>query len=289
MFSVGRDNGVIYANPYTGEVLGDGQKTVRGFFQFMTSWHRWLALEGMARPVGNFITSTVALLYFVMLVTGLILWLPKQWSGDRVRQGAMLNLKLRGKARDWNWHNVVGLWCSPLLFLVTFTAICMSQNWASDMLFTLTGSPLPNLKRDGGRNFNPNGPANIDISGINPLWAQAEKQVPGWKSISLRFAGNSGLPASFQIDTGDGSRPDTMAQLALERADGEIDRWQPYASENAGQKLRSWLKPIHTGEAGGLIGESLAVLAALGTIMLVWSGYSMAYSRLSSYSGSKKR
>ncbi len=168
-----------------------------------------------------------------------------------------------------------------MLLFVTLTAIIMSHNWANDLLFRLTGNPVPDHKREAGRNGggNAGGPSDIDVSGLNPLWVQAEKQVPGWHSISLRFSGNPDAPATFLIDTGTGGRPDTVAQLALDRDTGEVVRWQPYDKQNAGQKLRAWVRPIHTGEAGGIIGQSIAVIAALGGIVLVCTGFSMAYRR----------
>lgn len=283
MFYVGRENNVLYANPYTGEVLGEGNKTVRSFFQFMTSWHRWLALQGTARPVGEFITGTLSLLYFFLLLSGLCLWLPLRLSRNRVKQGAVPSFKLKGKARDWNWHNVAGLWFAPLLLLVTLTAIMMSHDWADNLLFRLTGNPVPDRSRQGGhmaRQNNGTGPApKIDLEGVDALWIQAEQKVPGWHSLSLRFASSPEAPVSFMIDRGDGGRPDTVAQLAFDRDTGEVTRWQPYESQNAGQKLFSWVRPIHTGEGGGIIGQSIAVLAALGSITLAWTGLSMACRR----------
>jgi len=274
LFNVGRDT-ILYADPYTGDVLGDGQAAVRGFFRSVTSWHRWLALEGPHRPIGKAITGAVSLAYFTLLCSGLCLWLPKQWSRVRVKQGALLNLKLKGKARDWNWHNTVGLWCAPLLLCVTLTGILMSYDWAGNLLFRLTGSPMAEHHREGGGNSG----APIDLEGLDPLWTQATQQVPGWHSISLRFPSSPEAPASFLIDSGDGERPDSLAQLTLDRGTGEVLHWKPYASQNEGQKLRSWVRPIHTGEAGGWLGQGLAVLAALGGITLVWTGLSLACRR----------
>jgi uncharacterized iron-regulated membrane protein len=236
MFYVGRGNNVLYADPYTGEIKGDGNKPVRGFFQFVTSWHRWLALEGTARPIGQVITGTVAIAFFVLVLTGLVLWLPRQWSRLRLNQGTILDPALRGKPRDWNWHNVVGLWSAPLLLLVTMTAVIMSHDWATDLLYRLTGNPVPPHRQERPRNGE-GVASNLDLSGLNPLWAQAETKVPDWHSISLRISSSPDAPASFFIDRGDGSRPDTVAQLSLDRETGEVVRWQPYANQNAGQSI----------------------------------------------------
>jgi len=282
MFYVGRNNQVVFANPYTGEVLGEGQKSVRAFFQFMTGWHRWLALEGTARPYGQAVTGVVSIIYLGLLFSGLCLWLPRQWSRTNFRQITALNWRLRGKAREWNWHNVVGIWCAPLLLAVTLTGVIMSYDWASDLLFRLTGNPAPEHRRQGerGDNRSTGGPApKLDLEGLNGLWVQAEKHVPGWHSISLRLSSSPDAPASFMIDSGDGGRPDAVAQLAFDRDTGETTKWQPYEKQSAGQKLRSWVRPLHTGQAAGFIGECIAVLAAFGSILLVWSGLSMAYRR----------
>src|SRR5262245_44743187 len=39
----------VYVNPYTGEVLGVGASRARVIFQTLTSWHRWLGVEGPGR------------------------------------------------------------------------------------------------------------------------------------------------------------------------------------------------------------------------------------------------
>ena len=41
--------GVAFVNPYSGEVLGEGNQAVRGFFRGVTDWHRWLATSGESR------------------------------------------------------------------------------------------------------------------------------------------------------------------------------------------------------------------------------------------------
>ncbi len=289
LFTVGKENNALFVNPYSGEITGEGQRTVRGFFQWMTTWHRWLALTGSFKSVGETVTGVVSIAYFALLLSGLVLWLPKRWSRSRVRQGALLNLDLRARARDWNWHNVIGLWCAPLLLIVALTAIILAHHWAGDLLFRITGNPVPEQRKEGRRGNGEaegKGPApKLDLSGVNSLWAQAQKQVPDWNSIYFRFPKSPEAPVTFQIDRGSGNRPDQMAQLTFDRNSGEVTRWQPYETQNAGQKLRSWVKPLHTGEAGGLFGESLAVIAALGGIILVWTGLSLAWRR---FFGSRK-
>src|SRR5919106_6611850 len=58
----GRD-GVIYVNPYTGEVLGKGSK-LHDWFHDVIDWHRWLAMEGESRATGRAITGACNLAFF---------------------------------------------------------------------------------------------------------------------------------------------------------------------------------------------------------------------------------
>ena len=44
---------------------------------------------------------------------------------------------LAGRARDWNWHNVIGFWCATPLFLIVLTGVVMSYPWANDLLWVV--------------------------------------------------------------------------------------------------------------------------------------------------------
>jgi len=84
----------------------------------------------------------------------------------------------------------------------------------------------------------------------------------------------------FSIDSGNGGRPDKRAQLTIDRKTGREVRWEPFSSYNSGRRLRAWIRFTHTGEAGGVVGQFVAALAALGGAFLVFTGLSLAIRRL---------
>ena len=53
-----------------------------------------------------------------------------------------------------------------------------------------------------------------------------------------------------------------------------------FASYNLGRTLRTWVRPVHTGEAGGFIGQLIAALASAGGVVLVYTGLALAWRRL---------
>jgi len=139
-----------YADPYTGESLGEGNTGLKGFFAWTLRLHRWLTLEGTSRELGGNITKAANLVFLFLVVSGLYLWFPKRWSRSAWRAVATLQFRLKGRARDWNWHNTFGFWaCIPLLFIV-LTGLAMSYSWANNLIYKAVGENPPPPRGAGG-------------------------------------------------------------------------------------------------------------------------------------------
>ena len=117
------------------------------------------------------------------------------------------------------------------------------------------------------------------------LFARASQQVPDFTTISLRLPNPPANTLTFSIDRGNGGRPDLRSQLTLDRATGEIVRWEAFSGFNRGRQLRAWARFTHTGEAGGWLGQTIAVIATAGASLLVFTGLSLAVRRLFAWKG----
>ncbi|MEP7271397.1 MAG: PepSY-associated TM helix domain-containing protein [Acidobacteriota bacterium] len=274
-----------YVNPYTGAVLGEGSKAVRDFFRFVIDWHRWLGANGEHRPVARAVTGACNLGFLFLVISGFYLWWPRKWTITQLRSVPWFKRGLPGKARDFNWHNVIGFWSAVPLFIVVLSAVVISYPWASNLVYRLVGEAPP-AARGGGPPQGGGGPnaklpaAPVSFDGIDRLWVRAEQQVSGWQSISLRIPTDPEAPMVFTIDNGDGGQPQKRATLTLERASGNVVRWEPFTSFSAGRRLRSILRFAHTGEVLGIPGQTIAGIASAGGVMLVWTGLALAFRRL---------
>ena len=105
--------GTVFVNPYTGDVLGWGSARARAFYQSVTSWHRYLSVEGENRATARAITGACNAAFLVLALSGIYLWWPKQWTWRHVSAVTLFRSGLSGNARDFNWHNVIGFWCAP--------------------------------------------------------------------------------------------------------------------------------------------------------------------------------
>ena len=132
----------LLLNPWTAEIIGQPSEQTRAFFGKVERIHRSLGL-GMQNAFGRGITGAGNLVFLLLLLSGMYLWLPKIFNLASFRNRLMFRGGLQGRAREWNWHNVIGIWTVfPLLFIVV-TGVIISYPWASNLLFKLTGSQPP--------------------------------------------------------------------------------------------------------------------------------------------------
>lgn len=287
IFTLGRE-AVVYQNPNTGKISGEGSKEWRTFFREVTDLHRWLSAENENRNVGRAITGACNAAFLFLAITGIYIWLPKKWIRQCLIPIVFFQKGLKSRARDFNWHNVTGIWCSLLLIFITATGLVMSYQWANNLLYAITGNAPP--ASPGGAERRPPmqmAPQSIVPSNLNELFLQAEKQTTGWKTMSIRLATDPKTPISFVIDEGKSINPFGRSQLTLNASTAEVVKWEPYSQLNAGRKLRSWARYIHTGEAFGLPGQIIAFVASLGGAFLVWTGVSLALRRFRAWRGKK--
>lgn len=305
-YSLSRDR-VVYADPYTGEIRRPSTTTIRDFMRRMENWHRWLALPGQQRPIGQAINRSCNAAFLILAVSGLYLWLPRRRSWSNLRAVALLNPTLSGKARDFNWHNAIGLWCAPVLIVLTVTALPLSFRWANNLIYQFAGEPPPTPPGSAGSGpTSPRYPAPPD--GTRPLAREAvftavKKASPAWTQITLRLAapgrGSAGArvpstpepsgedrlrprlpePLTFAIATS-GSWPRTATTTALVNPfTSEFIRHETFRSQTAGRQLRIWTRFLHTGEALGWIGQLIAGAASIGGCSLVYTGFALAWRR----------
>jgi uncharacterized iron-regulated membrane protein len=286
-FSYGRDR-TLLIDAYSGTVLAEASPKLHAFFGKVEDLHRFLGTSAEKRPVGRAITGACNLMFLLLVCSGPIIWWPKQWTWMNLSKIVAFRGGLSGRARDWNWHNVIGIWCFMPLLLVVVTGVVMSYPWANNLLYRMTGNEAPPPQNqnagsrpggEGRRHKHDDNDSSAKAS-LGSAFVRAEQQVPGWQSVSLRLPAK---PLVFSIDSGNGGRPDQRAQLTLDPRTGEVVKWEPFASYNLGRRLRTWGRFTHTGEAGGIFGQTIAATASAGAAVLVWTGLALALRRLNSW------
>ncbi|MET0626156.1 MAG: PepSY-associated TM helix domain-containing protein [Pyrinomonadaceae bacterium] len=284
----------LFLDPYTGAVFGEGSQRTRAFFRAVTDWHRWLGAGGESRALGRAFTGAANLIFLFIVASGFYLWWPRKWTRNSVRAVTWFRRGQGGKARDFNWHNVIGFWSAVPLFVVVLSGVVISYTWASNLVFRLAGEQPPAQQQRGGAPAGgaagqQGGATPAPLDGLDALAKRAEQQVEGWRSIQLQVPQKPDAPVAFSIDLGNGGQPQLRSQLALDRKTGEVVRWEPYSNNSAGRRLRSWLRFAHTGEVYGVVGQTIAGLVSLGGAFLVYTGLALAWRRFYAWRGRRSR
>jgi uncharacterized iron-regulated membrane protein len=284
-------------DPYTGASLGEPSPRLRAFFRSMTSWHRYLALEGTSRATGKAITGAANLGFLFVVLSGMYLWLPRIWSWIQFKQVLWFRRGLPGKARDFNWHNVIGIWSAVPLAIVVAGAVPISYQWAGRLVFQMAGEAPPAPAAAGprptgpgaapggparerpGRSEGREGPAAVSLAGLDAAWTAATAQVPAWRTTSARFGGPAGAPFVITVDEGYAGQPQLRTTVTVDRASAAVVKRETFADLGPGRQLRSWLRFAHTGEIYGLAGQTIAGVVSAGGAVLVYTGIALALRR----------
>jgi uncharacterized iron-regulated membrane protein len=271
----------LYFDAYSGRLLGEGSQGVRRFMSATRAWHRWLAVEGEGRPIARAITGWSNLIFLFIVVSGFYLWFPRKWTWTQVRSVVLFNRRATGKARDFNWHNVIGVWSAIPLFIVVLSGLPISFPWANALVYRAVGEepPAARGREGGGGGRRREERAAPSLEGLNSLWSRAAQHVEGWRTINVRVPESNRAPVVFAIDQGDGGQPQLRSTLTLDRATGAVVTYEAFESQSLGRRLRSISRFAHTGEVLGIPGQTIAGLATAGGAVLVWTGLALAWRR----------
>lgn len=249
-----------FVNPYTGKIieLYSYQQT---FYYQVFSLHRWL----LAGAVGKLITGISTLIFFFILVTGIILWWPKTRNIFRQR------IKIKW---DGNWkrvnndlHIVLGFYTSIFLFVTVFTGLTWSFEWFNKALYASLGtSPKPLAA--------PLSAPAVEASGKSISYETAmaivKHAVPD--ALFYSFTAPKDSSAAFMVSLlpADALHEAATTTYYLDQFNGSVLTSQTFAQRNLGQKIRGTIKPLHTGAIFGTPSKIFAlILALLGAIFPV--------------------
>ena len=275
----------VHVDRFTGELLGDGSTLTRRFLRSVLDWHRWFALEGEYRIIGRTFTATANLGFLFLLSSGLYLWWPSISNRAAWRQALWFRRGLRGRARDFNWHRVIGFWSAVPLAVIVASGATISYQWAANLVHRLAGDAPPFQTA-------PQQPESVARSGtsatLDPGTQVVELQVlaeattaetPGWRTITVNLPDSVRALVVVAVDRGNGHQPSQSEDLLFDRATGELIGRGGYPTFSRGFKIRRWLRFAHTGEVYGVIGQSIAGVVSVGAAVMVWTGLAMSWRR----------
>ncbi len=270
-------NSQAYMNPYGGELISlySYRKT---FFYTMFALHRWL----LADDIGKMIVGVSTLIFLVILLTGIILWLPK--NVKILKQRLTLKLNAGWKRINHDLHIVIGFYTAIFLFAFAFTGLAWSFKWFNNGIYKITGTqnkpPKPLLSKIG-----------IDTTFItlDEAYQIAKKARPDAKFYQLNVAKSDSAAIAVTILSKNAVHERATDQLFIDQYSGAILGQLKFSDRNLGQRVRSTFYPIHVGSIAGLPGRIIAFLSCIAGVTFPLTGVIMWINRLKKKKQMKNR
>ncbi len=255
------DQNTAYLDPCTGAVLGI-QNRYGGPFGMIEWLHRFMFLGSAHGTVTGIAVMSFALL---IIVGGLIVWWPSTLKA--LKAAIKLNPRLNGRARTLNRHKTIGLYASLIVLTSALTGLPQAFNWYKNGIYWLTGSPLP-----GAAEIKSDPPGGVARLPMETFWRHAQSLVPHPSEALLHYPAKARDPVEIFMIAADAPHANARTYLYLDAYTDRVLSYTPYADSSLGHKLYFWTLSIHTGLAGGIVGQLLLLAGALSVPYLAWTG-----------------
>ncbi|WP_316811012.1 PepSY-associated TM helix domain-containing protein [Pedobacter heparinus] len=241
-------NKIFYFNPYDGTLVYKGG---HDWLDTVEEIHMTLLMG----ETGKFIQRWAVVVFVLMLISGWILWFPRQMR--LLKQSLSIKWKGSFKRVNYDLHNVLGFYASWILIVISVTGLFFAFKEVKTAASFFTGSKLSNGKAQ----------QSVKPAVIEPL---AMRYNTIYKNISLQYPG--AVLTSFSVRKGGELRlrliyPYRWARnqntFFFDEASGQLLRAKLYKEFNGADLIEATNYDLHTGRLFGLSGKILACLAAL--------------------------
>lgn len=268
----------VYADPYTGRLLGS-QLAERNVTEWLYLFHAQLLGGGL----GEQVNGLGSLVWTVLLVSGVLLWIPVR--GRAWAEGLRVKGNAGWRRRTFDLHRALGMWTFiPLLVVVVTGAYFPFKEPFRWLASTLTRSSAVEVS-----------PAPVRRSATAP-WISLDRVLEASSAVLPQVPPNwIRLP-----EGGDGSftvrkrlpgewRREGSNHLHFDPVDGRLLGADLHSERTAAQRLLRSLFPLHVGTFGGIVTRVLWLLLGFVPLVLFASSFVLWNARRRSVTPTSKQ
>ncbi|MDE6191247.1 MAG: PepSY domain-containing protein [Muribaculum sp.] len=275
------DHSTVFVNQYTGQILG-----IRGETKFFATAKRLHRTLLDSRPAsdkvfhGKYITGLTAISLAVIVITGLIIWLPVKHHG----KWKILTRPASSGLHKFNFtlHGVAGTYASIFLLAMSLTGLTWSYQWYRIAFYNLFGAVAPVQKKSSHIDLLPDDPKlSAEIArGWTRVFHHLDAAENGYDLVALSPNHASGYYSS--------DKNSRARDFYTFEDNGEIKNAELYRDAPVDKKLQGWIYAIHTGSFGGIFTRIIWALAALTGALLPIGGYIIWWKRITPTHGAHR-
>lgn len=258
----------VILNPYTSEIIKI-KNYEKDFFYVILQGHMYLWLPP---KIGKPIVSVAVLIFLVMLITGIILWLPKK---SNLKQSLKIKRNLPFKRKMYGFHSIMGVYASIILLVLTLTGLVWSFQWFSKSIYKWTGGKKE-LTFELPKSDTVSDDQKEKMNAIDFVWEKMQKDYPAAETIEIHFPHNKKESVYAHVNSSAKTYWKTEFRYFDQNTFKEIDVdnvWGKLEDASTADIIRRMNYDIHTGAIGGLAGKILVFFASLIAASLPVTGF----------------
>lgn len=264
----------IYINPYTGAVTGKIDYKYN-FFSLVKYMH-WSLL--LSTPYGQPIVGYATLIFVVMLISGIILWWPKNLKKSNFNKSFKVKWSAKFKRLNYDLHNVAGFYASFVLLLLALTGMVWTFKWFQATVYVVAAQSTTapeqiklssNLADSSFKSIQHPLDMAYHTAKIELIEADRLSVLkPANPEATIRVTGYRGKEVYYNQD-----------QLHFDQYTGKRLHRKNFTDANNGEKIIAMNYDIHVGAILGLPGKILAFIASLISSSLPITGFMIWWGR----------
>ncbi|NDV79217.1 PepSY domain-containing protein [Dysgonomonas sp. 511] len=267
-----------FVNQYTGQITGYYKFRESPFFTVMTL-HRWL-MDG-SRTWGKYTVGISTLLLVFILISGLIVWMPRKMNKSRFK----IQYRKGKKRLFYDLHNVLGVYACLILLICALTGMVWSFDWYRNGVFKLFGAEIKQEQGHGGQ-----GQGRGQNQGQGKRGKGEDKKekretnTAQWQAVFDSLSASN--PGYEYIKVQDGTAAVHLRSSYTSRAtdtykfdkkSGEITEATLFKDQEKATQVWAWVYSLHTGNYWGIWSKIFTCICALIGASLPLTGYYMFF------------
>lgn len=266
---------LAYLNPYTGQVLKHKDMT-RDFFRIIIDGHFYLWLP---HHIGQPIVATSTLVFLILMITGLVLWWPRNKAARRQR--FTIKWSARWRRKNYDLHNVLGFYMTWIAIFIAVTGLVFGFQWFARSLYFVTSGGDAMVDHQHPVSDSTQSVATFNMA--DRLWEEHKNDAQEKESLGVYFASLPGDPIEVVVNHRPGTYYNSDFYHYDQYSGKELPATGSYAGKYADAKLADKIVrmnyDIHVGAVLGLPGKLLAFFASLIAASLPVTGFCIWWGR----------
>lgn len=260
----------LFINPYSGKVIHI-ENHLSGFFSFVRYGHIHLWLPP---AIGSNVVSISVLIYLLMIISGIIIWWPKNKKHRRQRLKFQWKESTNSKRKNYDLHSIIGFYVSSLVFTLAFTGCIMAFNWFYFIVFKSTGgTKAPQFIVP--ENITQYRNTNLMIS-IDELIPKLKRENPEALNYELHYPTSDSSSVFVELGRNEDLNYNVdyrfFDQYTLEEIN-TLSIYGKYEDADFSDLVIRMNYDIHIGSIGGIYGKILAFIISLLSASLPVTGF----------------